>query len=301
MPSTASDDVPMSGGTDEHSSSSFVQKNNSVDDLEVEVNRLADELKKKRFELGAKRIEEGMSKTTDLAGTTRNPLKMIHKQLSSSMLDSGRSFSAPHVDTPSRSHTPRNADPHAVDYSHSTDDPNIFQHTATAISSSSTAPCPETSDGNGWYNGNPGWYDGNLGSSLKSYDELEVAAHLEHLEEQIASKDAENELVRARLKTVETDWDEALFAKKLAEDELVELKERAVAKVKRVEEKWEKKLEVKEKELEELKYRLGGGFVGAGATVGGENGGPLSSVTSHPLRPSPPFSFLSVTLTLPSS
>ncbi|GAA5886158.1 hypothetical protein JCM6882_004282 [Rhodosporidiobolus microsporus] len=96
-------------------------------------------------------------------------------------------------------------------------------------------------------------------------DDSEVLAYLQHLEARNAQLQAEVpeqvDLLLARIKKFSAEYDQALADKAILEGELEEVKERAAAKVRRVEERWADKLEAKEKEIEALKYRLNNGLL----------------------------------------
>lgn len=120
-------------------------------------------------------------------------------------------------------------------------------------------------------------YDSSSSTAFKKdgirYTDSDIVAYLSHLESTLAAKDEEIALVRSRLKQVEADWDEALFAKKIVEDDLVEVRERVARKVKRVEEKMEKKVEEMEREIEALRFKLAGGFGESGERIKGDGEG----------------------------
>ncbi|GAA5850529.1 hypothetical protein JCM8547_001905 [Rhodosporidiobolus lusitaniae] len=123
-------------------------------------------------------------------------------------------------------------------------------------------------------------FDASIRSDGFNYTAEDVVDHLQYLETNLASKnaefaskDGEVELLRSRLKEVEKAADDALLVKEGVELELEEFKERVASKIRRVEGKWESKYKEKCKEVERLDYTLKNGGYGAHGALGGEEGG----------------------------
>lgn len=281
---------------------SAADADSSVVDLEQEIERLADELEKKRFELGKVMKQESSGQRAvdakvdeEMSGETEQPVSTSSIPGDN---DSTRRRTLSPLLAPSDTATtppPGTVRPPSTAAAHATATNDLSSLTGLPIESSNSSALSRwagTSAYDSWSNRDDiGEYVAPREQYSKpkfvaqdhEYNELEVVAHLEHLEATVVAKDEEVVLVRSRLKQVENDWDEALFAKKMVEDELAEVKVRAAKKVARIEEKMAKRVGEKEREIEELKYRLAGGFGASGATGGGEDVG--ASFSRRPSQP----------------
>jgi hypothetical protein len=261
---------------DKHPSSVSTYKEDGIQDLEKEIDHLADVLKKKRFELDSrKKVEEGKQGWKTIGESQSSAVENPAAKMES--VDGGNKQVRP---SPRRFNGLRlcNTGQSFLGFPGPRGDPlppHLFSSaSSSAVSSADKTPHDTFSPSSNvpafsHYRPEPPLFG--------ACTELEVVAYLEHLEATIAAKDAENAIIRQRLQRVEEDWDEALLERALVEDEVEEVRGRTAAKVRRIEERYGKKLVAKEKEVEEIKSRLGGRIAGnGGATMEGMNDGTLS-------------------------